>query len=141
MNLDQARELIISGQLLSPARFDEFQQGWIDGGRGTDEGADFIRWLVDERELTDFQAHALLAGIPGPYLLGPYRVTAKITAGRLGDVYHAEHVEFQQAVSLKVFPATLNKDPELTARLGVWCGGRRARRTGTETIRLVAFGA
>lgn len=118
MNLDQVRELIVSGQLLSPARFAEFQQGWIEGDRSADDGADFIRWLVDERELTDFQAHALLAGIPGPYLLGPYRVTARITAGRLGDVYHAEHVEFQQAVSLKVFPASLNQDPELTARLG-----------------------
>ena len=118
MNLDQARELIVSGQLLSPARFDEFQQGWLEGNRQSEEGAEFVRWLVDERELTDFQAQAVLAGIPGPYLLGPYRVTARITAGRLGDVYHAEHIEFQQPVSLKVFPASLNQDPELTARLG-----------------------
>ena len=118
MNLDQVRELIVNGQLLTPARFDEFQQGWLDGDRRTDEGAEFIHWLVDEHELTEFQAQALLAGIPGPYLLGPYRVTARITAGRLGDVYHAEHVEFQQPVSLKVFPASLNQDPELTARLG-----------------------
>jgi serine/threonine protein kinase len=118
MNLDQVRELIVSGQLLSAERFDEFQQGWLDGNRKPEEGAEFIRWLVDERELTEFQGKALLAGIPGPYLLGPYRVTARVTAGRLGDVYHAEHVEFQQPVSLKVFPAALNQDPELAARLG-----------------------
>ena len=118
MNLDQVRELIVNGQLLSPARFDEFHQGWLEGNRRADEGAEFVRWLVDEHELTDFQAQALLAGIPGPYMLGPYRVTAKITAGRLGDVYHAEQVEFHQPVSLKVFPASLNQDSELTARLG-----------------------
>jgi len=118
MNLDQARELILNGQLLSEARFDEFRDGWLEGNRQADEGDDFIRWLVAERELTDFQAKALLAGIPGPYVLGPYRVTARLTAGRLGDVYQAEHVEFQQAVSLKLFPASLNQDPELTMRLG-----------------------
>lgn len=118
MNLDQARELVLSGQLLSSARFDEFRDGWLEGNRRADEGADFIRWLVDERELTDFQAKALLAGVAGPYVLGPYRVTARLTAGRLGDVYHAEHIEFQQPVSLKLFPASLNQDPELTMRLG-----------------------
>lgn len=118
MNLNQCRELILEAQLLTPERFDEFQQGWLEGNRTADEGADFIRWLVDERELTEFQARALLAGIHGPYLLGPYRVTGRITAGRLGDVYHAEQVEFAQPVSLKVFPAALNQDPERTARLG-----------------------
>lgn len=118
MNLDQARDLILSGQLLSSARFDEFRDGWLEGHRSAEEGDDFIRWLVDERELTDFQAKALLAGVAGPYVLGPYRVTARLTAGRLGDVYNAEHVEFQQPVSLKLFPASLNQDPELTMRLG-----------------------
>ena len=70
------------------------------------------------RELTEFQGEALLAGFAGPYLLGPYRVTGHITAGRLGDVYHAEQIEFHQPVSLKIFPSSLSKDPELAARLG-----------------------
>lgn len=118
MNLDQARDLIVGGQLLSSVLFDEYQQGWLEGGRNADEGEWFVHWLVDERQLTEFQAAAVLAGLRGPYMLGPYRVTSKITAGRMGDVYHAEHVEFQQPVSLKVFPASLSKDPELTARLG-----------------------
>ncbi len=118
MNLDQVRELIIGGQLLSEARFHEFQQSWLEGNRQSTEGEAFVRWLVAERELTDFQAQAILAGIAGPYLLGPYRVTGRITAGRLGDVYQAEQAEFGQPVSLKIFPATLKQDPELTARLG-----------------------
>ena len=118
MNLDQARKLIVEGQLLTPARVDEYQRGWLEGNRSAEDGADFIRWLVAERELTEFQAKALLAGIPGPYLFGPYRVTGRITAGRLGDIYHAEQVEFSQPVSLKVFPASLNQDAELTARMG-----------------------
>ncbi|HLQ45598.1 MAG TPA: serine/threonine-protein kinase, partial [Planctomycetaceae bacterium] len=53
-----------------------------------------------------------------PYMLGPYRVSSRLTAGRLGDVFHAEHVEFGQRLSLKVFPATLSRNRELLARLG-----------------------
>lgn len=118
MNLDQACELIVTGQLLTPDRLDEYRQGWLEGKRSPDEGEEFIRWLIEERQLTDFQAQALLAGISGPYLLGPYRVTARIAAGRLGDIYQAEHIEFQQPVSLKVFPAALQNDDERMTRLG-----------------------
>lgn len=118
MNLDQVRDLILSGQLLSEERFDEYRDAWLEGKRQAAEGDAFVRWLVTERELSDFQAQAVLAGVAGPYMLGPYRVTGRITAGRLGDVYQAEQAEFRQPVSLKVFPAALNQDPELTARLG-----------------------
>lgn len=118
MNLDAARGLIVSGELLSEERCRDFQRQWLDMGRTADQGDDFVQWLAEQRQLSDFQAQAVRAGIAGPYLLGPYRVTGRITAGRLGDVYHAEHVEFHQPVSLKVFPATLAQDPERLARLG-----------------------
>lgn len=118
MNLDEVRDLLMPGELLSAKRFDEYQQAWREGNRSDNEGEDFIRWLVSERELTEFQGQALLAGISGPYMFGPYRVTARITAGRLGDIFQAEHVEFQQPVSLKVFPASLSQDAERLARMG-----------------------
>ena len=56
---------------------------------------------------TDFHTSAQRAGIVGPYLLGPYRVTGRQVAGRLGDVFLAEHNETHQRVSLKIFPASL----------------------------------
>lgn len=118
MNLDALRNLIVGGQLLSAERLGEFVTSWQDGGRSAEEGTEFVQWLVELRELTEFQGEALLAGFAGPYLLGPYRVTGHIAAGRLGDVYHAEQIEFNQPVSLKIFPSSLSKDPELTARLG-----------------------
>ncbi|MBC7821105.1 MAG: serine/threonine protein kinase [Planctomycetaceae bacterium] len=65
---------------------------------------------------TDFQASVQRAGIVGPYLLGPYRVTGRQVAGRLGDVFLAEHNETHQRVSLKIFPASLSR--ERLARLG-----------------------
>jgi eukaryotic-like serine/threonine-protein kinase len=118
MNLERAERLIVDGELLSVKQFEKYQEQWLASEGSTADGDGFVRWLVDERVLTDFQGRALLAGISGPYMLGPYRVSARVTAGRLGDVYRAEHVEFQQPVSLKVFPATIGRDPERLARLG-----------------------
>lgn len=118
MNLDEARDLISAGQLLSNEKFEDYRTSWLEGDRTEEEGADFILWLVDLRELTEFQGLAVLAGIPGPYLLGPYRVNARITAGLLGDLFQAEQVEFRQPVSLKIFPMSVKLDPERLARMG-----------------------
>jgi serine/threonine-protein kinase len=118
MNLDEASALIVGGELLTTDRFEEYRQGWLEAGRSNDDGDDFVNWLITEGELTEFQGATVLAGLPGPYLLGPYRINNRITAGRLGNVYQAEQVEFQQPVSLKIFPSALSQDPELSARLG-----------------------
>ena len=118
MNLEQARQLIVDGQLLTSEQCAERCEQWQTSEGPSDDGAGFVRWLIEQGELSDFQGRAVQAGIPGPYMLGPYRVTARQTVGRLGDVFQAEHVEFKQPVSLKVFPAELQRDPERVARLG-----------------------
>lgn len=114
MQVEDLQSLIVQGGLLTA---DELaREVKLLGASGTNQG--LTKWLVERRRLTDFQARAVEAGIPGPYMLGPYRVTSHQTAGRLGDVFLAEHVEFRQPVSLKVFPAELTRDPERRARLG-----------------------
>ena len=118
MNLEQVQQLIVDGKLLTAELCSERRQQWLASAGAADDGAGFVAWLTEQGELSDFQGRAVQAGIPGPYMLGPYRVTARQTVGRLGDVFQAEHVEFKQPVSLKVFPAELQRDPECLARLG-----------------------
>ena len=118
MNVEQVCAAAVSAQLLSPEQVEQRCQAWQAREGATSDGAGFVQWLVSEHQLTDFQAAALLSGIPGPYMLGPYRVSARLTAGRLGDVFRAEHAEFNQPVALKIFPATLSRNRERLARLG-----------------------
>ncbi len=73
--------------------------------------------LVEQQRLTDFQAQALAAGLTGPFMLGPYQVNEQIVAGRLGNVFRAVHVEFEQPVSLKLFSKALARQPEQFARM------------------------
>lgn len=130
MDLQQIERLVVEGQLLTQSRFDEHRQRWLSDGGAADDGHGFVNRLVAERALSEFQGSAVRAGIPGPYMLGPYKVTAHLTAGRMGDVFRAEHVEYAQPVSLKIFPPALSQDPERLARLG------REARVGLEVDNL-----
>jgi eukaryotic-like serine/threonine-protein kinase len=86
-------------------------------GGSPDRDQALLAMLVEQRRLTDFQAQAPAAGLTGPFMLGPYRVNEQVVAGRLGNVFRAVHVEFDQPVSLKVFSKTLARQPEKLARI------------------------
>ncbi|MBM3972133.1 MAG: serine/threonine protein kinase [Planctomycetes bacterium] len=118
MHIDKIRNIAIDGELLTAEQFNPLRRQWLAGGGSVDDGAGFVRSLAESGELTEFQAAALRSGIPGPYRLGPFRVTGRLLAGRLGNVFRAVHVESQQPVSLKIFPAALGRSRERLARLG-----------------------
>lgn len=130
MNVEEIGTLAVGGQLLTEDQVCERRQNWLARGGADDDGAGFAQWLVERHELTDFQAGALQAGIAGPYMLGPYRLSFRLTTGLLGDLYHAEHAEFGQPVSLKIFPASISRDERLFARFG------REARVGLEADHL-----
>ncbi len=115
---EQIREWIIKAELMTVDAADEWISRWRTQSAPTSGVDDLVAWLVAQDVLSEFHGDALLAEQSGPYLVGPYRVHEKIAAGRLGTLFRAEHVEFHQAVSLKVFPNELSQSPEKLARLG-----------------------
>lgn len=110
MKIEDVIAMLKKGGLLSAAECDAQLSAFQRSGSSNDDTSAFVWSLVDQRLLTGFQAQGILAGIPGPYALGPYRVSARISVGNLGDLFHAEHAEFHQPVSLKVFPPSLNQN-------------------------------
>ena len=48
--------------------------------------------------------------------LGPYRVTAKIGEGGMGEVYQARDTKLDRDVALKVLPEAFTSDPDRLAR-------------------------
>ena len=115
---EQIREWIIKAELMTADAAEEWIGRWRVETVASSGVDDLVAWLVAQDVLSDFHGEAFLAGVAGPYLVGPYRVYEKIAAGRLGTIFRAVHVEFQQPVSLKVFPSELSESPEKFARLG-----------------------
>lgn len=115
---EQIRAWIIHNELMTSEVADEWIAQWRTQSSGSSEVDDLIGWLAAQELLSEFQAEALLAGHRGSHEVGPYRVFEKIAAGRLGTIFRAIHTEFNQPVSLKVFPRVLGKFPEKQARLG-----------------------
>jgi serine/threonine protein kinase len=49
-------------------------------------------------------------------IIGSYRITAKLGAGGMGEVYRARDTKLEREVAIKVLPASFAQDPERLAR-------------------------
>jgi serine/threonine protein kinase len=117
MHCDQVRQNVFDGQLMPVESFEATLSDWLATNHSQGDGDGLIRLLAKKQLLTEFQASGLLAGVPGPYRLGPYEVFDRVAAGRLGMVFRARHPAFDQAVGLKVFPFEVCSDRDQLAKL------------------------
>ncbi|HVV99152.1 MAG TPA: serine/threonine-protein kinase, partial [Planctomycetaceae bacterium] len=114
MNVEQACGRVQAAQAANGDQLESAKQTWQGA---PDDGAGFLRHLVAADVLTPFQVEVLEAGITSPLQLGPYRLYERIAGGRLGHLYRGVHTEFDQPVTLKVFPPALHNNREAAIRM------------------------
>jgi eukaryotic-like serine/threonine-protein kinase len=117
MTIEEVRERLVEEGLLSADAVDARFDAWTGGGAPTTDGDAFLRHLVDHGDLSPLQQTAIVTGVPRDFAIGPYRLGGDLGIGRIGRTFKAEHTEFDQPVSLKLFPSTLTGDPERASQL------------------------
>src|SRR3954468_315481 len=75
----------------------------------------FVRWLVGEKVLTEYQAGVLARDNAAQLILGPYVIQDRIGKGRMAGVYRARH-RTGQTVAIKVLPPSKAKDAQTLGR-------------------------
>src|SRR5262245_5428238 len=66
--------------------------------------------LVQDGQLTLFQAKTLLTGRHRGFILGPYRVLDQLNQGGVRAAFLAEHAAMKRRVALKVLPEERSRD-------------------------------
>ncbi len=109
-------QLLARSKLLSADEVRTLRQRWQrEGGTAAGDPAEFCKWLVRSRYLTDYQAGMLSRGHADRFFLGEYKLLERIGVGRMAGVYKAMH-RLGEIVAIKVLPPSKAKDPTAFAR-------------------------
>jgi eukaryotic-like serine/threonine-protein kinase len=98
-------ERVRASGLISPERLEKALQQIAP----TDRGKPVARGLVQQGQLTKFQAERLLAGKIDGFTMGQYRILDEIGRGGMGQVFKAEHMTMGRLVALKILNNNLVK--------------------------------
>jgi serine/threonine protein kinase len=107
--------LIMRSKLLTPDEVRALHQRWAGGTKENASSAQFLRWLVANRHLTEYQANLLSKGHADDFFLNQYKILDRLGRGRMAGVYKAVHAT-GQVVAVKVLPPSKAKEPKTLAR-------------------------
>ncbi len=112
MSLSDFWKLLADSRLLSPAQVQRLAADFQKEKPPTEQNVKTAaQWLMDLRALTKYQAQVLLAGKPGPFFFGDYKVYERIDKGRLAGCFRAVHNASKYCVILRFATGTLLKEP------------------------------
>ncbi len=105
--------LVIESQLL-PA--DECQRlgqqfGYVKGAAVQGNARTLAEWLVSQNVISRYQSTILLAGRPGPFAYGDYKIYDRLEDGPLRGQFKAVHSQIGHPVVLKFFAGETVSDP------------------------------
>ncbi len=107
--------LVIRSRLLGPEEARAMFDRWHAEAKDAGNVAEFSRWMVARRYLTEYQATLLARGHADCFFLNQYKVLDRLGRGRMAGVYKAVH-RLGQVVAVKILPPSKSKDAQLLAR-------------------------
>ena len=78
------------------------------------------KWLIERKYLTIYQAQVLIAGRPGPFLYGNYKLLERIDEGGLKGCFRAVHRDTRHPVLLQFFAGVVAEQASDWSALLPW---------------------
>lgn len=104
-DFEQFVDLIRRSGLLETASLDDALEKYYSEPRPDAQDAEtFAVFLIDNNQLTQWQADQLLKGRHKGFLLGKYKILRLLGSGGMSSVYLAEHTLMHRRVAIKVLP-------------------------------------
>jgi serine/threonine protein kinase len=108
--------LMIRSKLLSAEQVRSLYARWQKEGKDhLGSTPHYLKWIVANHYLTEYQAALIARGLADSFFLGQYKVLDRLGKGRMAGVYEAVH-NLGQVVAIKVLPPSRAKDPQMLAR-------------------------
>jgi len=110
--LDQFVKQLADSGIIAPGKLKEF----IPPNAQPKDAQELAQLLVQQKQLTKYQAQEIYQGRSRSLILGNYTILEKIGAGGMGQVFKAEHRRMKRVVAIKMLPPAVSGDPATVAR-------------------------
>ncbi|MBC8351385.1 MAG: protein kinase [Planctomycetes bacterium] len=108
-------KLVLDSKLLTREQCQHLATSYGSSQGATADVNALAKWLVAQNVLSRYQATILLAGRPGPFAYGDYKVYDRVESGRLSGWFRAVHAGTNHPVMLKFLSGSAAQDPNLWA--------------------------
>ena len=75
-----------------------------------DSPQNILRWLVDQKRISEYQAQVLGAGLPGPFVFGAYVVRKRVMEGPFRGAFRGNHRQTGHKVALHFMKGDQSSD-------------------------------
>src|SRR5437588_5398077 len=110
-NNDELLDLVRKSGVLDEKRLDGYLARMAAPNAIPREPGKFAGLMVNDGQLTHFQAEQIVQGKWRRFTIGKYKVLERLGAGGMGSVYLCEHKLMRRRVAVKVLPTAKADDP------------------------------
>jgi eukaryotic-like serine/threonine-protein kinase len=107
--------VVLESKLLTRDQCQHLATSYGSSPGATADVKSMVTWLVSQNVLSRYQATILLAGRPGPFAYGDYKIYDRVDSGRLAGWFRAVHAGTNHPVMLKFLAGDAAQDPNLWA--------------------------
>ncbi|MEX0818800.1 MAG: protein kinase [Pirellulaceae bacterium] len=104
-------KLVLESKLLTREQCQHLATSYGSSRGATADANALAKWLVSQNVLSSYQATILLAGRPGPFAYGDYKIYDRVESGRLTGWFRAVHAGTNHPVMLKFLAGEAAQDP------------------------------